>query len=73
MARYSLSRAADDKIAAIYEYSVLQFGERQADKYFLGLHDIFEALAERPNLGPRRDEPDYGGGLSIKAMSSSTS
>ena len=51
MARYRLSNIADQKIASIYEYSVLNFGETQADEYFLGLHDIFELLADNPLLG----------------------
>lgn len=51
MARYRLSAAADDKISAIYEYSFLQFGEDQADLYFMGLHRLLETLAERPLLG----------------------
>jgi hypothetical protein len=39
MARYRLSNLADQKIAAVYEYSLLQFGETQTDVYFLRLHD----------------------------------
>lgn len=58
MARYRLSNTADKKIASIYEYSVLNFGETQADEYFLGLHDLFELLATNPLLG--REEPDLG-------------
>jgi toxin ParE1/3/4 len=60
MARYSLSQTADEKITAIYEYSVLHFGEMQADKYFLGMHALFGVLAERPFLGRRSDELGEG-------------
>lgn len=55
MARYSLSQVADGKISAVYEYSLLQFGEDQADDYFLGMHHLFEILAERPLLGRQSD------------------
>jgi toxin ParE1/3/4 len=58
MARYRLSNAADEKIASIYEYSVLKFGEAQADAYFLGLHDLFDLLAANPSIG--REQPDFG-------------
>jgi toxin ParE1/3/4 len=51
MASYSLSETADTKISAIYEYSITQFGEHQADRYFFGLHQTFEILAEEPYLG----------------------
>jgi toxin ParE1/3/4 len=58
MARYRLSNAADKKIASIYEYSVLKFGEAQADSYFLGLHDLLDLLATNPSMG--REQPDFG-------------
>jgi toxin ParE1/3/4 len=61
MAHYRLSRAADEKISAIYEYSVLRFGEDQADDYFLGMHGVFQVLAERPLLG--RQCRDLGDGI----------
>jgi toxin ParE1/3/4 len=60
MAHYRLSQLADEKIAAIYEYSVLHFGESQADEYFLGLHALFDVLAERSFLGRRSDELGEG-------------
>jgi len=61
MAGYRLSNAADKKIASIYEYSVLKFGETQADAYFLGLHELFDLLASNPSMG--REEPDVGDGI----------
>lgn len=61
MARYRLSRIADQKIDSIYEYSILRFGEAQADSYFLGLHDLFELLANNPLMG--QEEPDLGDGI----------
>ncbi|MDB5556702.1 MAG: toxin-antitoxin system toxin RelE/ParE family protein [Rhizobium sp.] len=61
MARYRLSSVADGKIAFIYEYSVLTFGEAQADVYFLGMHDLFALLASNPSMG--REEPALGQGI----------
>ena len=61
MARYRLTGVADQKIESIYEYSVLRFGEAQADVYFLGLHDLFEMLANNPLMG--QEETDLGEGL----------
>lgn len=58
MARYRLSNVADRKIESIYEYPLLNFGEAQADAYFLGLHDLFELLADNPAMG--RKEPELG-------------
>jgi len=61
MARYRLSGVADRKIEAIYEYSTRHFGEAQADSYFLGLHDLFELLANNPLMG--QEEPELGDGI----------
>lgn len=61
MARYRLSGVADEKIESIYEYSVRHFGEAQADRYFLGLHDLFELLAGNPLMG--QEEPELGDGI----------
>ena len=61
MARYRLSTTADAKIASIYEYSILKFGEAQADAYFLGMHDLFALLASNPRMG--RAEPELGVGI----------
>lgn len=61
MARYRLSNTADQKITSIYEYSVLKFGEVQADAYFLGMHDLFDLLASNPSMG--REEPELGEGV----------
>jgi toxin ParE1/3/4 len=58
VARYRLSNVADQKIESIYEYSLLNFGEPQAEAYFLGLHDLFELLADNPMIG--RKEPELG-------------
>ena len=58
MARYRLSNVADQKIEAIYEYSLLNFGEARADAYFLALHDLFDLLGANPLMG--REELKLG-------------
>lgn len=56
MAVYKLSQDALEKLSAIYEYSLLNFGEQKADEYYLSLHKIFELLAEQPDLGRKFHE-----------------
>lgn len=51
MAGYRLSRKAERRLADIYAYSLLNFGERQADFYFLDLHRAFDLLQINPTLG----------------------
>ena len=51
MAAYKLSQQARNKLLDIYEYSLLNFGERQADIYYDALHDSFMRLAENPLMG----------------------
>lgn len=51
MAVYRLSAAAERKLAEIYAYSLLNFGEVQADDYFYGLHAVFDLLAQHPLMG----------------------
>lgn len=51
MAVYKLSENAAEKIASVYEYSLLNFGEAVADEYYTSLHRAFELLANQPYLG----------------------
>lgn len=51
MVAYKLSEIADQKITEIYEFSILNFGEKQADKYYFSLHNTLKLLAEQPELG----------------------
>ena len=55
MASYELSRVAEDDIARIYRYGLVRYGETQADTYFFGLHNQFEAIADNPNRFPLDD------------------
>lgn len=51
MAVYKLSQQARNKLLDIYEYSLLNFGERQADTYYVALHNSFVHLANNPLMG----------------------
>ena len=48
---YKLSGKAEIDLAEMYEFGIYKFGLLQAQKYFLGMHDVFQVLAENPNLG----------------------
>ena len=56
MAVYKFSNDAFLKLEEIYEYSLINFGELQADEYFLSLHQTFELLAEQPGIGRKFHE-----------------
>jgi toxin ParE1/3/4 len=55
MAEYVLSNKADDDLGRIYVFSAQTFGETQAERYFLGLRDCLQALADNPRLGRPAD------------------
>ncbi len=57
MGVYKLSRKAEIDLAEMYEFGIYKFGLLQAQKYFVGMHDTFEVLAENVNLG--RDASEY--------------
>lgn len=56
MAVYKLSRAAENDIAAIAQYTVEAFGIEQAIAYRDGLIETFEFLAEFPRAARERKE-----------------
>lgn len=47
MSDYRLLDDAEHRIAEIYHYTFDQWGEAQADSYYAGLLDMFEAIAAR--------------------------
>ena len=47
MSHYRLLRDTEHRIAEIYHYTVGRWGEDQALRYYNGLLDMFEAIAER--------------------------
>ncbi len=48
---YKLSRLAAEDFAAIYEYTLLNFGARQADAYTDALDNTFRLLCSSPLMG----------------------
>ncbi len=57
MAVYKLSGKAEIDLAKMYEYGIEIFGLRQAQTYLLGMHTLFNVLADNTNLG--RDASEY--------------
>ena len=51
MGVYKPSRKAEIDLAEMYEFGIYKFGLLHAQKYFLCMHDVFQVLAENPNLG----------------------
>jgi toxin ParE1/3/4 len=55
MAKYKLSKEAEEDLIRIHNYGVEKFGMAQADNYFYAFFDCFEDIAERPNSFPSVD------------------
>lgn len=51
MASYRLTNEAGARLAAIHEYSILNWGLRTARNYLDGLHDTLQLLAKNPRMG----------------------
>ena len=51
MAVYSLSKKAVSDLDGIYEYTILDFGLKQARAYLIELHECFQILADNPGVG----------------------
>ena len=49
---YFLTREAKADLWRIYEFGVYRFGETQADKYLMMLHDCFDKIVSNPFLFP---------------------
>ncbi|PHM49097.1 type II toxin-antitoxin system RelE/ParE family toxin [Xenorhabdus sp. KK7.4] len=56
---YRLSERAAEDFADIYDYTLIQFGEVQADYYTDALDEFLETLASMPDIG--RDYPAVSG------------
>ncbi len=50
MANYKLNEEAEDDVRQLYRYGILNFGLDEADRYYDGLFERFEKLAENPYL-----------------------
>ena len=59
--KYQLTDKADKDVEEILEYSVMNFGAKQAQHYFEALKECIELLADNPEIGHSADEilPDY--------------
>lgn len=53
---YKLSKLATEDFAAIYEYTLLNFGVVQADSYTDQLHSVFTLLSSSPLMGHESPE-----------------
>jgi len=49
---YFLTREAKEDLWRIYEYGVFKFGESQADKYLILMHDCFDKISSNPYMFP---------------------
>lgn len=58
---YKLSNLAADDFAAIFEYTLLNFGEHQADAYTTGLDNALRLLARSPLMG--HECPEVAAGI----------
>ncbi|HGM5491715.1 TPA: type II toxin-antitoxin system RelE/ParE family toxin [Serratia fonticola] len=61
---YKLTEQAADDFARIYDYTLLKFGEAQADHYTDAFEAFFETLAGMPDMG--RDYPAVRGVMRIE-------
>ncbi|MDG1572496.1 type II toxin-antitoxin system RelE/ParE family toxin [Robiginitalea sp. M366] len=51
MAKYYLTNTAVEDLGNIWNYTLDEWSESQADKYYQGLVDCFQDLATNPELG----------------------
>ena len=58
--RYLFKPRAEQDLEGIYDYTVSEFGEKQADLYIRNLFDSFQRLADSPDIGRRRDDVRTG-------------
>ena len=65
MARYRLSKRADEDFESIYIYGALTFGLEQAEAYAAGMQARFVQLSNHPRLYPAIDHVRPGYRLSV--------
>ncbi|MGQ0565302.1 MAG: type II toxin-antitoxin system RelE/ParE family toxin [Gemmobacter sp.] len=54
--RISLAPQAEDDLVGIWQYSMREWSETQAERYLAGLDDVFALLAAQPEIARlRRD------------------
>ncbi|MEO9513254.1 MAG: type II toxin-antitoxin system RelE/ParE family toxin [Flavobacteriaceae bacterium] len=57
MGVYKVSGKAESDLAIIYEYGIEIFGLKQAQNYLLGIHTLFQILADNATL--ERDASEF--------------
>ncbi len=65
MGVYKVSKKAEIDLSRMYEYGIETFGLKQAKGYLLGIHNLFQILANNTNLG--RDASEFA--FSLKRFS----
>lgn len=60
MARYVLSPLAAADLQLIYDYTLDQWGEAQAERYLAALRDRFRWLITHPDIGKQRNDIGWG-------------
>lgn len=58
--KFKLRRAAIDDLREIENYTRMNYGRSQRDKYLKGLGERFELLGTNPNFGRSRDDVKTG-------------
>ncbi|MGY5351132.1 type II toxin-antitoxin system RelE/ParE family toxin [Wenyingzhuangia sp. IMCC45533] len=56
MAKYSLTKKAVADLTSIWEYTLEEWSEHQADKYYEKLISTFEDISYNPSLGKNYEE-----------------
>ena len=54
--QYLFKPRAEQDLEDIYDYTVGEFGEAQADRYIRNLFEAFQRLADTPGIARQRDE-----------------
>ncbi len=69
MANYKFSKAAEQDIENILDYSYRSFGEKVAENYFLDLKKCLQTLSENPLIGINSDSLRKGSSTSAQKPS----
>ncbi len=56
--RIELSQEAEQDIDDILDYTLMTFGEAQAEEYYLSLRGCFDLISDNPQIGRSRPELD---------------
>ena len=60
MAKFYLTNKAVEDLAHIWNFTLIKWSERQANKYYKFLLDSCQEVAENPNLGKEYDQVSNG-------------